>query len=293
MVTSAKEVNGNSEIILFQPDEQIRLEVRLEDETVWLTQAQMAELFVTTPQNVTLHITNIYKEQELRREATCKDSLQVRQEGLRSVKRRQKIYNLDVIISVGYRVKSKRGTQFRQWANGVLRNYLLKGYAVNQRLENIERRVSVTEEKIDFFVRSALPPQQGIFFEGNVFDAYTFVCGLVRSAKTSVVLVDNYIDETVLSILDKRNAGVTAEIYTNHTSKQLLLDVQKHNAQYPPIRICHFDKSHDRFLLIDQDAYHIGASIKDLGRKWFAIMKMESATADLLRQNIRNIITTI
>ena len=153
-----------NEIILYQPDETVKLEVRLEEETVWLTQAQMAELFVTTPQNITMHIRNMYKEGELEVGPTCKDFLQVRTEGNRTVNRIQKIYNLDVIISVGYRVKSHRGTQFRQWANRVLKEYLLKGYAVNNRIERLEYRMAEAENKIDFFVRTALPPSEGIFF---------------------------------------------------------------------------------------------------------------------------------
>ena len=161
-----------NEIILYQPDETVKLEVRLEEETVWLTQAQMAELFETTPQNITMHIRNMYKEGELEVGSTCKDFLQVRTEGNRTVNRIQKIYNLDVIISVGYRVKSHRGTQFRQWANRVLKEYLLKGYAVNNRIERLEYRMTEAENKIDFFVRTALPPAEGIFFDGQIFDAY-------------------------------------------------------------------------------------------------------------------------
>jgi len=278
--------SASGEIVLFQPDESLRLEVRLEDETVWLTQAQMAELFMTTPQNITLHIGNIYKEEELIKEPTCKESLQVQQEGNRTIRRKQKFYNLDIIISVGYRVKSKRGTQFRQWANGVLKEYLLRGYSINRRLENIERRVSKTEEKIDFFVRTSLPPQQGIFFDGQIFDAYTLVSDLVRSAKKKIVLIDNYIDDTVLTLLDKRADAVTATIYTKDLSHQLQLDLQRHNAQYSSIEVHSFDRSHDRFLLIDDDVYHVGASLKDLGKKWFAIMKMNDITATLLLSNI-------
>lgn len=197
-----------NEIILYQPDETVKLEVRLEEETVWLTQAQMAELFETTPQNITMHIRNMYKEGELEVGPTCKDFLQVRKEGNRTVNRIQKIYNLDVIISVGYRVKSIRGTQFRQWANRVLKDYLLRGYAINSRIERLENRMAQTEEKIDFFVRTSLPPVQGIFYDGQVFDAYTFASNLIRSAKKSIVLIDNYIDDTVLLLLDKRQTGV-------------------------------------------------------------------------------------
>jgi len=274
----------NNEIILYQPDETIKLEVRLENETVWLTQQQMAELFVTTPQNITMHIRNIYKEGELMTEATCKDFLQVRKEGTREVKRIQKIYNLDVIISVGYRVKSFRGTQFRQWALRVLKDYLLKGYSVNQRLERLEQRVTQTENKIDFFVKTSLPPVEGIFYDGQIFDAYKFVCDLIRSAKQRIVLIDNYVDDSVLQMLDKRQSNVSATIYTKNYTPQLQLDLQRHNAQYAPIVIQSFTQSHDRFLIIDDTVYHIGASLKDLGKKWFAFSKMEIAASEIINR---------
>lgn len=176
-------MNTHNEIILYHPDETIKLEVRLDEETVWLTQAQMSELFETTSQNITMHIRNLYKEGELDMLATCKDFLQVRTEGNRTVKRIQKIYNLDVIISVGYRVKSLRGTQFRQWANHVLKEYLLKGYSVNQRFERLEHRMSEAENKIDFFVRTSLPPVEGIFYDGQMLEPFAFVNKLIRSAK--------------------------------------------------------------------------------------------------------------
>ena len=274
------------EIILYQPDETVRLEVRLEDETVWLTQAQMAELFQTTKNNITLHIGNVYKEEELSPHSTSKESLLVQMEGNRQVTRKRNIYNLDVIISVGYRVKSKRGTQFRQWANKVIKEYLLRGYAINQRFSNIEQRLTKAEEKIDFFVRSSLPPVEGIFYDGQIFDAYRFVSDLIRKAKRTVVLIDNYVDDTVLAMLDKRGRGVTATIYTQHVSQQFQLDVDRHNTQYAPITVKHFNRAHDRFLLIDNEVYHIGASLKDLGKKWFAFTLMHDLTAAELTQKI-------
>ena len=273
-----------NEIILYQPDETVKLEVRLEEETVWLTQAQMAELFETTPQNITMHIRNMYKEGELEVGPTCKDFLQVRTEGNRTVNRIQKIYNLDVIISVGYRVKSHRGTQFRQWANRVLKEYLLKGYAVNNRIERLEYRMAEAENKIDFFVRTALPPSEGIFFDGQIFDAYVFVSDMIRSAKNRIVLIDNYIDDTVLLLLDKRKTGVDAIVFTKEADSKLKLDIEKHNEQYPLIQVRQFARSHDRFLIIDQDVYHIGASLKDLGKKWFAFCKMEIMADEILNK---------
>ena len=189
-------MESKNEIVLYQPNEEIKLEVRLEEETVWLNQQQMAILFNATKQNISLHINNIYKEGELLRDATVKEYLTVQQEGSRQITRRVLFYNLDVIISVGYRVKSIRGTQFRQWANRVLKDYMLRGYSINSRIERLENRMAQTEEKIDFFVRTSLPPVQGIFYDGQVFDAYTFASNLIRSAKKSIVLIDNYIDDT-------------------------------------------------------------------------------------------------
>lgn len=269
-------MENQGEVVLYNPDETIRLEVRMSDDTVWLTQAQMAELFQTTRNNVTLHIANIFKEGELVKNAVCKDSLLTAIDGKQY---RTKLYNLDVIISVGYRVKSFRGTKFRQWANRVLKEYLLKGYSVNQRFERLEQRVAKTEEKIDFFVRTALPPVEGIFFDGQIFDAYEFICRLIKRAKNCVVLIDNYIDETVLAMLDKRNEGVQAIVYTRQINTQLRLDIERHNLQYPSIEVRILNRSHDRFLLVDDEVYHIGASLKDLGKKWVAVMKMNNVCA--------------
>jgi hypothetical protein len=280
---------SQNEIILYQPNDSVKLEVRLEDETVWLTQAQMAELFTTTKQNISLHIGNIFKEKELTKDSVVKESLTTAADNKQY---RTKYYNLDVIISVGYRVKSLRGTLFRQWANKVLKEYLLRGYAVNQRIANIENDVSEIKhvlaehgEKIDFFVRTSLQPVEGVFFDDQIFDAYKFATDLIRSAKQSIALIDNYVDESVLTMLSKRNAGVTADIYTAKISKQLQLDLDKHNAQYEPITIHTYSNCHDRFLIIDgTDVYHIGASLKDLGKKLFAFSKISIPAVELLRK---------
>ena len=202
---------AENEIILYQPDEAVKIEVRVEDETVWLTQQQMADLFETTRINITLHIGNIFREHELDSDSVCKESLLTAADGKRY---RTKFYNLDVIISVGYRVKSLRGTQFRQWATNVLKDHLLRGYSINQRIERLEHRVAETENKIDFFVRTSLPPVEGIFYDGQIFDAYKFVSDLICSAKRRIVLIDNYVDDTVLQMLDKRQDNVSACIYT-------------------------------------------------------------------------------
>ena len=279
--------SAKGEIVMYQPDETVRLEVRMEDETVWLTQQQMAELFESSRTNVVEHIHHIYEEEELEEELTCRKFRQVRQEGIRTVSREIPMYNLDVIISVGYRIKSKRGTKFRQWANRVLKDYLLKGYFVNNRIEKLEQRVAKTEEKIDFFVHSSLPPIEGIFYDGQIFDAYHFVSELIRKANKSITLIDNYVDDSVLILLDKRLPGVAATIYTQKIGQQLQLDINRHNAQYPPIKVELFNKAHDRFLLIDNEVYHIGASLKDLGKKWFAFTLMKDITADELLQKLK------
>ena len=238
------ESNQANEITLYQPDDTLTLDVRVEDESVWLTQAQMAELFLATKQNVSLHIRNIFKEGELDEKATVKEYLTVQKEGKRDVQRKISYYNLDVIISVGYRVRSLRGTQFRQWANKVLKEYLLRGYSINQRLMQLEDRVDrrlfehdrhllQLDEKVDFFVRSSLQPKEGVFFNRQI-------------------------------------------------SKQLRLDVEKHNEQYPDVTLHKYTKAHDRFLIIDEEVYHIGASLKDLGKKLFAFSKMEVMTGSEL-----------
>ncbi len=280
-------MENRGEIILYQPDSEVRLEVRLENETVWLTQAQIVELFQSSKANISEHIKNIYGQEELDESSTVRDFRTVRQEGRRYVERVLTYYNLDAIISIGFRVNSKRGIQFRQWANKVLKDHLLKGYSVNQRLSNLENRVNSKflehedhlnriDSKIDFFVRTSLPSVEGVFYDGQIFDAYKFATDLIRSAKQSILLIDNYVDESVLLMLSKRNAGVKADIYTQSVSRQLQLDLQKHNDQYPPIGIHVYRKCHDRFLIIDdRDDWHIGASLKDLGKKMFAFSKLD------------------
>lgn len=263
------------EIILYQPDETIKLEVRMENETVWLTQAQIVELFQSSKANISEHIKNIYEQEELEESSTVRDFRTVRQEGKRHVVRNLTYYNLDAIISIGFRVNSKRGIQFRQWANKVLKEYLLKGYSINRRLSELEKTVALHSEKIDFFVRTSLPPVEGIFYDGQIFDAYKFATDLIKSAKTSLVLIDNYVDESVLLMLSKRNPGVSATVYTQRITPQLQLDLNKHNDQYPPINMRTYRNGHDRFLIIDDsEVYHIGASLKDLGKKMFAFSRL-------------------
>jgi hypothetical protein len=279
------------EIVLYQPNEQFQLEVQLKDETVWLNLQQIALLFDRDRTVIARHIRNVYAENELDENITCAKFAHMGTEGDQTYE--TKYYNLDVIISVGYRVKSQRGVQFRQWATKIIKDYMLRGYAVNQRLLAVEeqvdkslkaheRRLEAVEEKIDFFVRTSLPPVEGIFYDGQIFDAYNFVNDRIREAKTRIILIDNYVDDSVLKMLDKRAKGVSAKVYTKYFTPQLSLDFDKHNAQYEPIEVEQFDRSHDRFLCIDETVYHIGASLKDLGKKWFAFSRMEQTTTELL-----------
>jgi len=275
------------EIVIYKAADKadFQLEVRVEDETVWLTQSQMSELFQTTRNNITLHLSNIFKEKELIELLVSKDSLLTAADGKNY---KTKFYNLDVIISVGYRVKSKRGVQFRIWANKVLKEYLLKGYTTNHRIERIENDVFSIKKKIDAFdliIKTHLPPKEGIFYDGQIFDAHHFVSSLIKSAGQSIVLIDNYIDESVLILLSKRNPNVTVTIYTANSSAQQKLDISKYNAQYPKVEVIQFTKSHDRFLIIDhQTVYHIGASLKDLGKKWFAFSKIALDASEMMAQ---------
>ncbi|MDE6396049.1 MAG: virulence RhuM family protein [Muribaculaceae bacterium] len=269
----------DNEIILYQPDSTVKLEVRLENETVWLTQQQIADLFGVKQPAISKHLKNIFESGELI-ENSVHSILEYTATDGKAYK--TKFYNLDAILSVGYRVNSRNATLFRQWANKVLKEYLMRGHVVSQRFERLEYRVAKAEEKIDFFVRTSLPPREGIFFDGQIFDAYTLMCDLVRSAKRRIVMIDNYIADSVFIQLDKRLPGVSATIFTPSISRSLRQDLEKHNSQYAPIEIKTYRKAHDRFLIIDDHVYHVGASFKDLGKKLFAFSKMEATSADEL-----------
>ena len=272
------------EVVLYQSTEDVRIEARLVYETIWLTQKQIADLFGTKRPAITKHILNIYLSGELDKESTCSILEHMGNEGKQSYT--TLYYNLDIILAVGYRVNSFNATQFRKWATRVLKEYLLKGYSVNNRLEELEQRVAKTEEKIDFFVRTSLPPKEGVFYNGQIFDAYVFAADLIKSAKKSITLIDNYIDESVLLMLSKRNAKVRATIVTRSDSKVSQLDIEKHNAQYSPIEIKICGTIHDRFLIIDEVVYHIGASLKDLGKKLFAFSKLKLPAETILQMTV-------
>jgi len=277
------------EIILYQSKESsTHIEVRIEEETIWLTQSQIVELFDSSKANISEHIKHIIETEELQEEATVRIFRTVQIEGNRQVKRKITHYNLDMIISIGYRVNSKRGTQFRIWANKVLKEYLLRGYAIDQRIEKVESNVQTLQNRMDQFdlqIKTNLLPNEGIFFNGQVFDAYLLISTIIKSAGESIILIDNYVDESILAILTKRNENVQATIYTSNLNKQLSLDLRKHNEQYPPIAIKKYTKSHDRFIILDNHVvYHLGASLKDMGKKWFAFSKIELDAEDLINK---------
>lgn len=272
------------EIVIYKASEtnDFQLEVRVEDETVWLNRLQMAQLFGRDVKTIGKHISNALKE-ELRAIPVVAKFATTASDGKTY---QVEYYSLDMIVSVGYRVKSERGVLFRLWANNVLKNYLLKGYAINQRFDKIEGDVWALKNKIseiDFQIKTNLPPNEGIFFDGQIFDAWSFVSNLVKSAKKSIILIDNYIDNSVLLLFAKRDIGVKATIFTSRISQQMQTDIEKYNAQYEKIEVRFFSKSHDRFLIIDRETvYHIGASLKDLGKKWFAFSKIRLDTNELL-----------
>ncbi len=273
-------MQNTSEIIVYHLDENnTNIEVHVENETVWLSLNQISNLFNRDKSVISRHLRNIYKEGELSRTATVAKNATVQHEAGRAVNRNVDFYNLDAILSVGYRVNSKQGTQFRIWATHVLRDFLLKGVALNQRMDQIESNyedLSREVKEISRQLKAEGLPRQGIFFAGQVFDAYLFAADLIKKAVTDIILIDSYIDETVLNLYTKRKSQVSATIYTRSVSKQLQLDLNKHNSQYEPITIKTFTESHDRFLIIDRrEIYHLGASLKDLGKRWFAFSKLD------------------
>ena len=279
---------NKGEIVMYQPDETIRLEVRVENETVWLTQQQITDLFQRDRTVINRHINNVFKEGE------CDKESNVHFLHIPNSDKPVMYYSLDVIISVGYRVKSLNGTKFRRWANSILKQYLLNGYTVNQRLFDIEQKmteqgmeIAHLKDKVNFFVRSSLPPVEGIFYDGQIFDAYAQIISLIKQARRSIILIDNYISTETLTMLSNREASVSATIYTRHLSPQQQLDLQRHNQQYPPIVVNFCQRNHDRFLIIDDAVYIFGASLKDAGKKLFAYIRMQETSPTELISNIR------
>ena len=276
-----------NEIIIYQAESLAqRLEVRVEGETVWLNRQQIASLFDRDVKTIGKHITNVLKEELAGLSVVAKFATTAKDGKSYQVEH----YNLDMIISVGYRVKSQRGIQFRVWANQILKDFLLKGYSLNQRINRIEDTVynlAAKVDAIDLQISTNLPLKQGIFYNGQEFDAYVFVADLIKSAKKSILLIDNYVDESILQLFTKRKKNVVVNIYTKNFSKILKQDLEKHNSQYPVINIKKFSKAHDRFLIIDDTTvYHFGASLKDLGKKWFAFSKMDIEVMEMI-SNLR------
>ena len=281
---SSVQNSNQNQIVLYHPNETISLEVRLENETVWLTQEQIAQLFGVKRPAITKHIRNIYEIGELDEYSVCSILERTASDGKKYM---TQFYNLDMILSVGYRVNSVNAVLFRKWSSSVLKDYLLKGYALENRLSTIEKRLnkhsillSNHQEKIDFFVRTSLPPVEGVFYENQLFDAHILMSQLIESATLRIVVIDNYVDASVLTLLSKRKQDVSAEIYTYKMSEQFSLDLEKHNAQYPVVEVYVSKKSHDRFLIIDDKVYHVGASIKDLGKKLCAVTLLNSITPE-------------
>ena len=274
-----------NEIIVYQPEGgEFHIEVRVENETVWLTQAQMAELFNSTRNNITLHIKNIFQENELDAKSVCKESLLTANDGK---KYKTKIYNLDVIISVGYRVKSIQGTRFRQWANQVLKEHMLKGFSVNQRLvshenrlENLDSRVIYLEKQVDFFVKANLPPSEGLLPAHAHWSGYEFAVQLVRSAKKELIIIDPYANDMVLSLMAKRAEGVNATIYSARITHAMREEETRLNRQFPTVHLENMREVHDRFVIVDEVVYHVGASFKDLGNQMTAFSVLNFITKE-------------
>lgn len=283
-----------SEIVIYQTnDKETQVEIQFEHDTFWLTQQQIADLFGTQRPAITKHIGNIFNSGELDEKVVSSILEHTTKHGAIKGKTQDvkvKHYNLDVVLSVGYRVNSIRATQFRIWANRVLKEYLLKGYAINNRMNRIEDKVDSLSNKInqiDLQINTHLIPTQGVFFDGQVFDAYALASKIIRSAQKNIVLIDNYIDETSLIHLAKKNAGVKVLLLTPNTNKQVVLDVKKANEQYGNFEVKTFSKSHDRFLIIDDsEVYHLGASLKDLGKKWFAFSKLNKDSVKYIIESV-------
>ena len=295
-MNNAMKSQTKNEIVVYQPNDTLRLDVRLEKDTVWLSQKQMAELFGCSTDNVGLHLKNIYSDGELEESSTAEDFSVVRKEGSRMVSRRVRLYDLEAIISVGFRVNSRLGIQFRRWANVVIQHHMLQGVSVNQRMiameDRIDRRLSKHDadiielrKDVDFFISSSLPPKEKVFVEGKMLDAQVELTRIVKTAKRRIVLVDNYIDERTLMLLGSRRAKVSCTVYTlRPNSPKLAPALSNYAKEYPtlPITVKGYKKSHDRFLIVDNTVWHIGASLKDAGSALFAMMKMELDPAVIL-----------
>ncbi len=284
-----KQLTPTQEQVIFN-DGEIELKISLDKNTVWLAAIDIANIFDVNRPAIVKHIGNIYKSEELSKNLTCSILEQVATDGK---KRKINYYNLDMILSVGYRVNSKKATKFRQWATSILKQYIQNSYVINgekitnERFFSLENEVSTLKSELEdiktIISNNKLETNQGIFYDGQVYDAYVFVSDLIKRANKSIILIDNYIDDSILTLLSKRDENISVTIYTKNITKQIQLDLKKYNEQYPKIELKKFNNSHDRFLIIDEkDVYHIGASLKDLGKKWFAFSKLEIDVIDIL-----------
>lgn len=284
----------NSSDTIIYNDGELELNVSINNETVWLNRSQISELLGRDVKTIGKHINNVFSDNELEKISTVANFATVQNEGGRDVRRDVEYYNLDVIISVGYRVKSQKGVRFRQWATAVLKRYITDGFAINsekitnQRFKELENNMRLLSSRMDdisnLFKDGYAKPQEGIFFDGQVYDAYAFINDLIKSAKNEIILIDNYIDDSVFTILSKYQ-NLKIKIYTQTITKQLLLDYQKYQAQYSNVELVEFKNSHDRFIIIDGiNIYHIGASLKDLGKKWFAFSKFDMDALEILKR---------
>lgn len=270
-----------AEIVIYKDSQNadFQIEVKVMDENVWLNRQQIANLFNRDIKTIGKHIHNALKEELMSVPVIAKFATTASDGKTYQVEH----YNLDMILSIGYRVKSQRGIQFRRWANEILKEYLLKGHLLYHRFERIEKKLFEHDQKFEFIINTGLKPSQGIFFDGQIFDAWQFVSQLIKEADHNIILIDNYIDESVLMLLSKRKPSVKATIFTSNITKQFQTDLNKHNQQYPATDLKQFTKSHDRFLIIDEkEVYHIGASLKDLGKRWFAFSKINLDANELI-----------
>ena len=290
---------AENQIVVYQPNETVRLDVRRENRTVWLSQKQMAELFGCSAENIIVHLKKIYREGELSETATAKENLVVQTEGNRTVSRKIRFYNLDAIISVGFRVNTKLGIQFRQWANGVIQSYLLKGYAINERLnmleDRVDRRMARTEqevvelkEKVDFFVQTQTPPLQGIFYQNQFWDAKSLLIKFIRRAKKELIVIDAYPGVATLDMLAKRGRGVKIELVTHSNGELAESDFEAFGSQCGKFTKTICGVCHDRFIIVDQrEIFWTGASLKDAGRLTFAAARMGAELIPGLLDSIR------
>ena len=288
-------MNNISNIVVYN-DGELELKVSVNEETIWLTQKQIAEIFEVNIPAISKHIKNIYKDNELNQFSTVSILEIVQNEGNREVLRNIEHYNLDIILAVGYRTNSVKAIKFRQWATKILKNYIQNGYVINsdkitnERFVNLENDVNILISQMNevksLVKNNKLETNQGVFFDGQVYDAYSFVSDLIKTAKDEIILIDNYIDDSILTMFSKI-PNIKVSIFTNSISKQLKLDFEKYSKQYDNISLNTFKDSHDRFLILDKkEVYHIGASLKDLSKKWFAFSKIDISANDLISKLI-------